>query len=381
MFRLSIFFFLLFSAFSITGGLMPLYLKELGLSTEQIGLQLAMGAVISIVGQPFFGFVSDKIQSTKRVLIVIMFAALAVSFFYFSVQSSFLLLILFMTLNLFASSTGPLTENLSITYSQRNNKNYGAIRLWGDVGVGTGSVVFGFLIGVIGLQHLGKMYAIILILTIIVSFFLQDGRKTNAKAITLGSIHQLFKNREYMLFLSICLLIFMTHRMNDSLLTVYISDLGATELQVGVSWMVATFSTVPLFIIVGKLLTQYKELTLIFVAAVLYCVRWFLYSLFNEPIAFILLQAMHGITFPIFIVAAMFFVTRIVPEEIAATGQTIFIAVIVGLGGLIGSGGGGYFMSHFGASATYLLGASITAVGSVLCLLTVLSRRSRQMNY
>ncbi|MFK4998875.1 MFS transporter [Bacillus sp. N9] len=124
-------FLLLFSAFSITGGIMPLYLKELGLSTEQIGLQLAMGAVISIVGQPLFGFLSDKIQSTKRVLIALMFASLAVSIFYFSVQSSLLLLILFMILNLFASSTGPLTENLSITYSQRNNKNYGAIRLWG----------------------------------------------------------------------------------------------------------------------------------------------------------------------------------------------------------------------------------------------------------
>ncbi|MFK4998873.1 MFS transporter [Bacillus sp. N9] len=86
---------------------------------------------------------------------------------------------------------------------------------------------------------------------------------------------------------------------------------------------------------------------------------------FDEPLALILLQAMHGLTFPIFIVAGMFFVTRSVPEEIVATGQTIFIAVIVGIGGLIGSGGGGFFMSHFGASATYLLGASITAVGTV----------------
>ncbi|MFK4998874.1 MFS transporter [Bacillus sp. N9] len=129
----------------------------------------------------------------------------------------------------------------------------------GDVGVGTGSVVIGFLIGVIGIMHLGTMYAIILILTIIVGFFLQDGRKTTAKAITLRSIQQLFKNREYMLFLFICLLIFMTHRMNDSLLTVYISDLGASELQVGVSWMVATFSTVPLFIMMGSCLLNIKS--------------------------------------------------------------------------------------------------------------------------
>lgn len=354
---------------------MPLYLKSMGLSTEQIGFQLAMGAIIAVIGQPFFGYVSDKIQSTKKVLVGVMIAALAVSFLYFSAQSLILMLFLFIMMNFFASSTGPLTENVAMTFALKNDTNYGSLRLWGDVGVGVASVILGVLIGVVGIQHLGKMYAAILTLAIMVGFFLQEGRKKTSTSITLGSVQRLFQNREYIWFLFISLLMFATHRMNDSLFTVYLSDVGGSEFQVGLGWMLATFATVPLFIYMRKLLSQYKELTLMFISAIFYCIRWMLYSFFDHPIALIILQTMHGVTFPIFIVAGMFFVTRIVPEEIIATGQTIFIAIIFGMGGLIGSGGGGMFMSHFGAQATYQLGAIVTAVGALLCALTLYSQQ------
>ncbi len=371
MVRLSLVFFLLFATFSVMGALMPLYLKELGLSTEQVGFQLAMGAVIAVIGQPFFGYVSDKLQSTKKVLISVMIISLFISFFYFTAKSFVSLLILFIVLNFFKSSTGPLMENITITFSQKNNKNYGSIRLWGDVGVGSAAVILGVLIGVFGIEYLGVMYALILVAAIIVSFFLRDGRQKSATPISLYSVLKLLKNKEYLWFLLLSLILFTTHRMNDSLLTVYLSDLGASESHVGLAWMIATFASAPMFIVMGKLLKKYKELTLVLVAAIFYCIRWFLYGFFDHSIVLIYLQLMNGITFPLFIVAALFFVTRIVPSEIAATGQTIFIAVIVGIGGLIGSGGGGWYMGRYGAPATYQLGTIITIIGAILCALTL----------
>jgi PPP family 3-phenylpropionic acid transporter len=371
MFRLSLFFFLLFATFSALGALMPLYLKDLGLTTEQIGLQLAMGAVIAIVGQPFFGYVSDKIQSTKKVLITVMILSLVISFVYFSVQSFLSLLSLFVILNFFKSSTGPLIENITISYSQKHDKNYGLIRLWGDVGIGSASVILGILIGLIGIQYLGVMYAVILMTAILVSFFLQDGRQKTTTSISLKTVGSLLKNKEYLWFLLLSLFIFTTHRMNDSLFTVYLSDIGATDAQVGLSWMLATFASVPLFIFMSRLLKKYQEMTLILIASVLYVIRWILYSFYDEPLVLIQLQLLNGLTFPLFIVAALFYVTKIIPKEIVATGQTIFIAVIVGLGGLIGSGGGGLYMAKFEAKSTYLLGAGITSVGAILCLFTL----------
>ncbi|GAE37374.1 MFS transporter [Halalkalibacter akibai] len=371
MIRLSLFFFLLFATFSAMGALMPLYLKDLGLTTEEIGFLLAMGAVIAIIGQPFFGYVSDRIQSTKKVLISVMVCSLFVSFFYFSVQSFIMLLILFIVLNFFQSSSGPLIENITITYSKKHNKNYGLIRLWGDVGVGAAAVILGALISIVGIQYLGVMYAIILLMAIAVGLFLHDGRKKSTVPISLRSVGRLLKNREYVWFLLISLFIFTTHRLNDSLFTIYLSDIGATETQVGFAWMLATFASAPLFVIMSRLLRKYKEMTLIVIASFLYVVRWLLYGFSGDPTVLITLQLLNGITFPLFIVSALFFVTKIIPDEMAATGQTIFIAVIVGLGGLIGSGGGGWYMARYGAESTYFFGAFITAVGTLLCILTI----------
>ncbi|WP_078553062.1 MFS transporter [Bacillus alkalicellulosilyticus] len=371
MVRLSLFFFLLFSTFAITGALLPLYLQDIGLTTEQIGIHLAMGAVIAVLGQPFFGYVSDKIQSTKRVLIGVMIAALFVSFFYFSVTSFYMLLLLFILLNFFISASGPLVENITITFAQKNNKNYGVIRLWGDVGVGAAAVIIGALIGIYGVQSLGVMYAIILVVAIAFAFTLQDGRQKTTSTISVRSLKVLFTNKEYMWFLFLSMIIFITHRMNDSLFTVYISNKGASESDVGLAWMLATFASAPFFIIMGKLLSKYKELTLVLLAALVYCIRWLLYGVFDDPHILIFLQLLNGVTFPIFVVAALFFVTKIVPEQLKATGQTIFIAVIVGIAGLIGSAGGGWVMERFGGSITYQIGAGITFIGVILCAITL----------
>ncbi|WP_088103940.1 MFS transporter [Halalkalibacter urbisdiaboli] len=376
MFRLSLFFFLLFSSFAIMGVIMPLYLKAKGLSTEQVGLVIAMGSVIAVVGQPLFGYVSDKLKSTKKVLIGLLLISLLVSIVYYSVNSFALLLTFFIILNFFKSSTGPLTENITIAYSQKHDKNYGLIRLWGDVGVGTASVIVGTLVGILGLNKLGWMYGTIIIAALCIAFFLKDDRPDNVSPISLQSIKRLFSNKGYVWFLFLGLIIFMAHRLNDSLFSIYLSDLGASESKIGLSWMIAAFSSSPVFILVAWLAKKYREMTLVFIGALLFSVRWLLYGLFPDPDILIYLQALNSV-FPVFIVPALFLVTKIVPAEITATGQTIFIAVIVGIGGMIGSAGGGWYMEHFGPPATYITCSIITFIGAILCLLTLIKQKHK----
>lgn len=356
---------------------MPLYLNYLGFSTDQIGLQLALGAVIAVIGQPLFGYVSDRLQSTKKVLIGVMIAGLISGMIYFMLDSFYFVIVSFIILNFFMSASGPLIENLTIAYSQRYNANYGLIRLWGDIGVGTSSVVVAFLISLIGIQYMGAIYIAMLLAGMITALFLQDVERKSKAVISMKSIGQLFSNRNYLWFLFISLIIFTTNRMNDSLLTVYLSNLGATESQIGMAWMLATFASAPLFIVMGKLLKKYSEMVFVSIAAFLYSVRWFLYSWFDDAVVIIYLQLLNGISFPVFIVAALFLVTKIVQDEVIATAQTVYIAVIVGLGGLIGSGGGGWYMESFGPQATYVLGGYITLIGAILSVITLYKQKKQ----
>ncbi|OLS42166.1 MFS transporter [Bacillus sp. MRMR6] len=377
--RLSLFYFLFFSTQAVFISFVPLYLKDLGLGTSQIGSVLAMGSVVTVFSQPVWGFISDRIQSSKRTLLIVLCATLVGSLLFFSVKTYLLIILCFLLVNMFRTSCGPLADNIAVLYTKKHNKNYGMVRVWGDVGVGTSSLLLGILTGVYGIEYLGWMYTIILLAAIPLAFTLIDSSPKKQVPITVRSLGKLIKNRKYISFIFVCLIIFVPHRMNDSLFSLYISGLGASEALVGKGWMIATFASLPAFILTGYLVKRVTEWKLIVAAAILYSVRWFLYSQFDDPVMLTYLQVMQGVTFPIFSVAALIFITKIVPENLIATGQMFYAAMISGLGGIIGGAGGGWFMETYSSPLTYRLCSLLCLSGAILYLvISIKSGKNRK---
>lgn len=372
MFRLSFFYFVMFSSFAVILSFVPLFLSANDLGKDQIGFIMAIGSVVAIVGQPFWGYWSDKLQSTKKILMVVIFFSLLMSFVFFSATSFVWLVLLFALFMFFNTSNGPLTENIAVQFATTHNKNYGSLRMWGAIGVGTGSVVIGYLVGWFGIEYIGWIYAAILIVALPLAFFLTDHRKKNSGTpISIAKVKKLLRKKEYVWVLFISFVVMLTHKMNDSLFAVYLSELGASPAQIGFAWMLATFSGVPAFIFTSMLIKRYNELILIMIASFLYAVRWWMYAVFDDPQILTYLQLIHGLNFPIFFVAALYYVTRLIPKELIATGHTIFIAVILGMTGLFGSAGGGWIMEHISPQAAYLVGSGVSLLGAILPGLTL----------
>ncbi|RKL67684.1 hypothetical protein CR203_10070 [Salipaludibacillus neizhouensis] len=383
MIRLGIFYFVLYCSFAVVLMFLPLYLQYHGIGTGRIGMIMAMGSVMAVIGQPIWGYISDKVNSAKKVLLFIMVSALLCSFLFFAVESFWSLLLLFTLFMFFMTSCGPLTDSIAMQYANKHKKNYGAVRSFGSIGVGTSALVLGMLIGVVGIQYIGWMYAIIMLAAIpLVLIINESGREVTTgvrPSITLSSLKELLKNKKYIWIVIISFLIFTPHKMNDSLLTIYLADLGALEKQIGLAWMFATFSSVPIFALTGLLLKRFKEMTLLMVAAFLYSIRWFLYGVWDDPQILTYLQLLHGVTFPLFFVAVFHYVTKLVPRELIATGQLLFIASTIGLGGLLGNAGGGWHMETYSPQATYHLAGYFSLIASILIMITLLySRRNNK---
>src|SRR5699024_12149353 len=66
---------------------LPLLLTYRGLSAQEIGWVLAIGPAVSIIAQPFWGFISDKFQTVRRVLIITLIGLLISGFFYFQAET------------------------------------------------------------------------------------------------------------------------------------------------------------------------------------------------------------------------------------------------------------------------------------------------------
>lgn len=385
MIRLAGFYFILYSSFAVVLMFLPLYLQFQGLSTGRIGLIMAVGSVMAVVGQPVWGYISDKMNSTKKVLLFVMVCALFLSFLFFSVSSFFPLLFLFTLFMFFMTSCGPLTDSMAMQYANQYNKNYGALRSFGSIGVGTSALGLGALIGAVGIQYLGWMYAAIMIVAIpFVLLVDESGREKTSyhPSISLVSIKTLIKNKKYIWIVIMSFLIFTPHKMNDSLFTIYMSELGALEQQIGLAWMLATFSSVPIFALTGYLIKRYQEMTLLLIAALLFSVRWFMYGFWDSPQILTYLQILQGVTFPLYFVTVFHYVTKLIPKELVATGQLIFIAATIGLGGLLGNAGGGWYMEYFTPQATYQLAGFFSLAGALLILVTILhsAKKKRASN-
>ena len=381
MLRIAIYLYLLFSSFSIVGFFLPVYFTHKGLNPGQIGTILAGASFVAIFAQPFWGFVSDKQKTVKKILILAMFAGFFLSIGFFSAESLLWISIFYFMFAFFTSSLGPLSETLCMTYAQQHNTEFGRIRLWGEVGVGTAAFGFGFIVQYIGIDSSLYIYLIILSFAIIAGFRLPDA-KAAATPVNLLALGKLFTQKKLLWFLLLVLLVGIPHRMNDSMFSIYLKILGGSESQLGLAWLLATISTIPALIYVGKLIQRWNELGIFFVAAVIYAIRWIIYSLAEAPSILIAFQLLNSLTFPLFLVACVQYMITIVPPELRATGLGAFAVTLGGLGGIIGNAGGGYVIENLGAPTAYTIGAVLAALGAIGAIGTNIynTRKSNQVS-
>jgi len=357
---------------------LPLYLQHKGLDSGQIGTIIAGGALISMFSQPFWGFVSDKRKTVKHVLLLAMICSLFVSIGLFSVSTFITIMFFYIVFMFFKSAVIPLTETLCVTYAQDHNKEYGRIRLWGEIGVGVTALLLGLLMERYGIGYIWVTYMISLCIAIIAALFMKDTKAT-AKPINLPELGKLFSQPRFIWFLFLLLIVAIPHRMNDSMLALFLSDLGASESQLGTAWLVATISTVPTLFFVGKLIKKWNEFSVFIIAAFMYTGRWIIYSLAESPNVLIVSQALHSITFPLFLVASIQYLSTIVPRHMRATGLATFAVTFGGIGGIIGSAGGGYVIEYYGPNAAYGIGSLFALIGAIAALITYWVNRNKLM--
>ncbi len=378
MIRVSVFIYLLFSTFSVIVFFLPLSLQDRGLDSGAVGTIIATGALIGIFAQPFWGYVSDKRKTVKKVLLFLLVTNFFLSIGLFSAQTFLLIMVFFIVFMFFNSAAAPLTETLCVAYAYQHKKEYGRLRMWGEIGVGTASLALGFIIERIGISYIWYIYAGALLLAISASFLIKDTESTPVP-VNLKALGKAFSQPKLLWFLVLILLIAIPHRMNDSLLALYIKDMGATESRVGMAWLVATLSTVPALMFAGKLIKKWNEMGIIIIAAAAYAVRWAIYSFAESPTVLIYAQALHSITFPLFLVAAIQYLMSIIPQELRGSGQAVFAVTFGGFAGIIGSAGGGEVFDRISPSAAYGIGSLFSIVAMIATIGTYIYNKRHNL--
>jgi len=345
---------------------LPLYLKYKGLTGTEIGWVLAIGPFASIFSQPFWGYMSDKFKTVKKILMLLVCGLLISSTLFFQVSGLLAILLMGAVFFFFTTPIGALSDSLAQRRANHLGVSFGTIRTWGSIGFATSALIIGELLARIGIQYMIIPYLLFGTMALLVVFKLTDV-KVESEPIQFKDVKLIIQNKPFIIFLSLMIFLTISHRANDSFMGLYITQLGGNERLVGLGWFVGVASEAAVFASARFWFRKYHTFIFIILAGILYTARWFIYSSIEDPMHLIYLQGLHGLTFGIFYLAAFDYITLIIPKILQSTGHLVFSAVFFGVSGIIGSLVGGRLIDSYGGGTLYFAMGCIALLGTI-CL-------------
>ena len=358
---------------------LPLLFQARGLTNGQIGMLIAVGPLVSMLVQSPWGYLSDRLRTVKKVIMFQILMAFLLSFFLFNLDSFYLLLPASFLFFAFAWPPLPLIDCLTLATAREKGGSFGSYRLWGSLGFAVAALGAGSVLAVVGIERVDRIYQGLLLIAFLFAALAQDAPQA-AQPAGLNQLKKLVARREVLLFLLLIALINTTNKANDAFIGIFIRGIGGSEADVGLAWTIGPLSEVPVFAFSFLFLVRFNELVLLAMAAAIYSMRWFLFSITTDPALISLIQAMHGLSFGLFYVSAVSYIGKIVPPNLQASGQGLFSTFSGGVAGITGSLLGGYIMDGFGARFLYTTCSilALVAVGAFLALSQSQARKTEQ---
>ncbi|MEW9698497.1 MFS transporter [Paenibacillus sp. SI8] len=361
---LKLFTFSFYMTMGIVVTFFPLYFDYKGYTKIQIGLLYSIGPLIGIATNLLWGFLSDRFQTVKKIMIILIFGQLVTAILVFTAGWFSLLYICLAMFFFFQQPVNSLNDSQLMLNVSASGKSYASFRIWGSIGFALSAGGFGML-----LRHYGSGLTPILCLTtiscsLVIVFLLKDARK-GGKKMEFGGMLNTVRSRKFIWFLVLIIIMAVSHRFNDGFLALYMRQLGASDSLIGYAWMTSALSEIPMFFFLSKYGHRYKELPLLAFAGIAYTVRFVIMGFVQDPSWVILVQILHSVTFGVFLFTAIRYIGQIIPDEYRSSGQAIFAVAWSSIAGLISGTIGGWTFDSWGGSTVYFIAASLSLLAAV----------------
>lgn len=360
-------YFLYYAAAAALVPFLVVYYQELGLKGTQIGLLAGIPPFLSLVSAPVWGAVSDTTKRHKLWLLVAISGSILLALVLPVFQAFAWLIPVVMLFSFFSTPVMPLVDNITMSLLGDQKERYGRIRLWGAIGWGVAAPIVGWLIEASGVMWSFWSYAGLMGLGLLVAVRIPVRRHVGA---TLHSNVRIFlSSPHWLIFLVVIFCGGMALSMISNFLFIYLRELGANKVTLGLALTFATLSELPIMFFSNHLLRRWNAQQLMRVALLFYAVRALAYSFILTPWVALLIQLLHGPSFSLMWVAGISHADEIAPLGLEATAQGLFSGVMLGVGSAVGAFLGGLLYEHIGLVNMFRVTALIALLGMVFMLL------------
>ncbi|WNR43205.1 MFS transporter [Paenibacillus roseipurpureus] len=368
---LKMFTFSFFTTMGIVVTFFPLYFDYKGYSKIQIGMLYAIGPLIGIATNLLWGFLSDRYQTVKKIMIILVLGQLVTAVLVTTAGWFSLLYVSLAAFFFFQQPVNSLNDSQVMLHIRSSGKSYASFRAYGSIGFAIAAGGFGLLLRAYGTGLTPVLLFLTISCTLIILFLLKDTRQ-GGKKMAFGGMVNIIRSKKFLWFLLLVVIMSVSHRFNDGFLALYMRQLGASDSLIGYAWMTSALSEIPVFFFLSKHGHRFKELPLLAFAGLIYAFRFIMMSYIDDPIWVIGIQLLHSLTFGVFLFTANRYLSQIIPDEYRSSGQAIFAVAWSSVAGLISGMLGGVIYNSAGGSTVYLIAACLSTVSAIGFLCTYL---------
>jgi MFS family permease len=361
-------FFVVYAAASVLLPFLALYYEQRGLSGREIGLLASIPPVMTMIGTAVWGGLADATQRHKLLFILALVGAIA-SVALMPAAQSFLGLSLVIALHSFCfMSLIPLYDNSALEILGDQSEKYGQIRLWGSIGWGAGAPLIGPLVEQLGLQWTFYGHAALLLLGLLIALPLPIAQKSLGGGFGQG-LKRLLQDPRWHLFLLIIFIAGFGDAVIRNYSFLYLKDLGAGQVLMGLSLTISTISELALLAFSGLLFKGLGMRARLLVAVLAQVFRLLAWSVIGDPYLALSLQLLNGLTFGLLWTTGVAYAREIAPNGMSATAQGFLSSVYFGLSSVVGALFGGFMYEQVGAWEMYRWTGVAVMVGVLVYIL------------
>jgi PPP family 3-phenylpropionic acid transporter len=346
---------------------LPLYFEWRGLAAFEIGVLVALGQAMRVVGPNLWGYLADH-AARRTPILRGTGIALAASFALLALPGPFAWVFFVMALvNLFQTAQMPIAEALA-SASMRGRPDaaarYGRLRAWGSAGFVVTVLAAGPLFDAFGIATLMPVALALAALLIAAAWRAPEHRVTEAAHEPVSVRSRLGEARVRWFLLSAALMVF-AHGALYTYLSIYLAQLGYSKTAIGAFWVLSVVFEIAFFFTQGRWFARFGLYPLLFASFLVAAVRFLLIAELATlwwVLAFA--QLLHAVTFAVHHSASVLTIQRWFPGRAAARGQAAYISAAYGIGGTAGSLTAAYLWTHAGPAWAFGAGSVAALMGA-----------------
>lgn len=354
---------------SIYQGYLSVYFSNiLKFNDAQVGAIFAGVAIVSVITQPFWGTMGDRLKSRNNLIRVLCLIASALMLCILPFRNYGIILAITCLFAAFYMSIQPMGDSIILEALQKHDQPFGPIRLIGGMSFATASMLFGRLIDKSG-REIWTVYFIagLLIATCISTFALPHTPGRQAVGGKKMSMAHLFKMKDLMILMAFLLPLQISMGYFYTFFSIHFKSLeGGTSSLLGICYFISACCEIPYLLNSDRLFKKLGVGRLLSISALVLTIRWIILATTKDYRLAMFSQIFHGWGFIVMTVASSKYINLTVPAELKASGQMLLAVVSFGIARCIGNFGGGLLSDAIGMQKVFYVSAAVTFVSFLI---------------